>query len=109
MERAPNQPLFLRIAQVLIVCLGVWMILATSVLLVLALLAGKPVFGAVICMGSGLVLLWNVLGGILMYRGRDRVRRFVVSLPGWWPVKFVAFCIVLALTEEAITTTMTNL
>jgi len=89
MERAPNQPLFLRIAQVLIVCLGVWMILATSVLLVLALLSGKPVFGAVICMGSGLVLLWNVLGGILMYRGRDRVRQFVGSLPGWWPVKLV--------------------
>ena len=44
MERAPNQPLFLRIAQVVIVCLGVWMILATSAVLVLALLSGKPVF-----------------------------------------------------------------
>ena len=60
-------------------------------------------------MGSGLVLLWNVAGGILMYRGRDRVRRFVLALPGWWPVKFVAFCTLLALAEEAITTTMTNL
>ena len=91
MERAPKQPLFLGIARVVIVCLGVWMILATSVVLVLALLSGKPVFRARICMGSGLVLLWNVLGGLLMYRGRDRVRRFVVSLPGWWPVKFVTF------------------
>ena len=44
-----------------------------------------------------------------MYRGRDRVRSFVLSLPGWWPVKFVAFCTLLALAEEAITTTMTNL
>jgi len=48
--------LFLRIAQIVIVCLGVWMILTTSAVLVLALLSGKPVFRAVICMGSGLVL-----------------------------------------------------
>jgi hypothetical protein len=109
MKQSPNQPLFLRIAQIVIACLGVWMILTTSAVLGLALLSGKPVFRARICMGSGLVLLWNVLGGILMYRGRDRVRRFVVALPGWWPVKFVAFCIVLALAEEAITTTLTNL
>ena len=79
MRQSPNQPLFLKIAQVVIVCLGVWMVLSTSAVLVLALLSGKPVFRARICMGSGLVLLWNVLGGMLMYRGRDRVRRFVVS------------------------------
>ena len=33
----------------------------------------------------------------------------MVSLPGWWPVKFVVFCTVLALFEEAITTTLTNM
>ncbi len=79
MKHSPNQPLFLKIAQLVIVCLGGWMVLTTSAVLVLALLSGKPVFRARICMGSGLVLLWNVLGGMLMYRGRDRVRRFVVS------------------------------
>lgn len=109
METAEQEPQSLRIARIVIVCLGVWMIVATSALLVLALISGKPVFRAVICMGSGLVLFWNVLGGIVMYFGRDRVRRCVLSLPGWWPVKFVAFCTLLALAEEAVTTTMTNL
>ena len=109
MKQIPIQHRFLRITQIVIESLGLWMILATSAVLVLALCSGKPVFRAVVCMGSGLVLLWNVLGGILMYRGRDPVHRFVLSLPGWWPVKFVAFCILLALAEEAITTSMTNL
>jgi len=108
-ETAEQEPQSLRIARIVIVCLGVWMIVATSALLVLALISGKPVFRAVICMGSGLVLFWNVLGGIVMYFSRDRVRRCVLSLPGWWPVKFVAFCTLLALAEEAVTTTMTNL
>jgi hypothetical protein len=60
-------------------------------------------------MGSGLVLIWNVLGGLVMYRNRDRVRWLVLSLPGRWTVKFVVFCTLLALAEEAVTTTMTNL
>ncbi len=98
-----------RILTVLIVCLGVWMVVMTALLLAVALRFGKPVFRAVICMGSGLVLFWNVLGGLVMYRARDRVRRFVLSLPGWWGVKFVGFCTLLALAEEVVTTTMTNL
>jgi hypothetical protein len=96
MPKAETKPLIPRIAAILIVCLGVWMVLATSALLILALLSGKPVFRAVICMGTGLVLLWNILGGALLYRVRDRVREFVRALPGWWGVKFVAFCTVLA-------------
>jgi hypothetical protein len=109
MERGPDPSRLLRIARFLIVGLAGWMIFATAGLLILASLSGKPVFRAVIYMGSGLVLLWNVLGGLLMYRNRDPVRSFVRSLPGWWPVKFVVFCALLALAEEAITTTMTNL
>ena len=60
MDIAEPEPRDLRIARIVIVCLGVWMILATSAMLVLALLSGKPVFRAVICMGSGLVFFWNV-------------------------------------------------
>lgn len=32
MGRVPNHPLFLRVAERLIVCLGVWMVVATSAL-----------------------------------------------------------------------------
>jgi hypothetical protein len=105
-EGKPRSP---RIARITILCLGAWMILTTSAVLVLAELSGKPVFRAVIRMGSGLVFCWNVLGGLVMYLDRDRIRRFVLSMPGRWPVKFVAFCTLLALAEEAITTTLTNL
>ncbi len=102
-------PIVLKTAQRLIIILGVWMILATSFLFVIAMLSGKPVFRAVICMGSCLVLFWNILGGTVMYLSRDRVRRFVLDLPGRWSVKFVVFCVLLALAEEAITTRLTNM
>jgi hypothetical protein len=109
MASAEKEPLSLTIARWVILALGAWMILATSALVVLAQLSGKPVFRAVILMGSCLVLYWNVLGGLLMYAYRDRIRQIVLALPGWWPAKFVIFCTLLALAEEAITTTMTNL
>jgi hypothetical protein len=94
---------------VLIWLLGLEMAAGTAAILVLAILSGKPVFRAVILMGSGLVLIWNVLGGLVMYRCRDLARDVVISLPGGWGVKFVGLCTVLALAEEAVTTTMTNL
>ncbi len=109
MKTAEQEPQYLRLARIIIICLGLWMILCTSAVLILAEFSGKPVFRAVIRMGSGLVFFWNVLGGTVMYLARDKVRRIVQSLPGWWSFKFVGFCILLALTEEAITTTMTNL
>lgn len=108
-ERLPREPGCLKATRIIIVCLGGWMVFATAGLLVVARLSGKPVFCTVICMGSSLVLFWNVMAGFLMYCTRDRVARFVNALPGWWPVKFVLFCTVLALAEEAITTTLTNL
>lgn len=108
-DTAAREPGYLRAARIVILCLGAWMVLSTSAILVLAELSGKPVFRAVIRMGSGLVFGWNVLGGVVMYLDRDRIRRVVLALPGAWPVKFVGFCTLLALIEEAITTTLTNL
>src|SRR6185312_14752888 len=60
-------------------------------------------------MGLGLVLLWIATGGLLTWRFRDRVRSLAASIRGPWQVKFVLFCTLLAMTEEAITTSMTNL
>lgn len=89
-----------------LVALLIWL-LATSAL-VLAVSLAHPVHRAVILMGWGLILCWVVLGGALTYRYRDAVRVRVRALPWPWPVAFVVFCTVLALIEEAITTTMTN-
>lgn len=64
---------------------------------------------AVASMGSGLVLLWIVVCGSAMYIFRDRIRDLVLHIPAHWQVKFIVFGILMALLEEAITTTMTNI
>lgn len=64
---------------------------------------------AVILMASGLILLWVVGCGSAMVRYRDRISDWVRQAPLPWGVKFVLGCTVLAMVEEAITTTMTNL
>jgi hypothetical protein len=87
--------------------LALW--LAGSTLLVFIATIEKRVDHAVISMGTGLILLWIFGGGILMFLLRDKVRTFVLLLPGNWQVKFVLFATFLALTEEAITVGMTNL
>ncbi|MDX9973208.1 MAG: hypothetical protein RBU21_09485, partial [FCB group bacterium] len=69
----------------------------------------KPNARAVIGMAGGLIVLWVFLGGGLMVRYREPVCGYVRGLPGGWKTKFVLFATVLALIEEAITVTMTNL
>ena len=64
---------------------------------------------AVLGMGWGLILLWIGLGGGLMYRFREPIRRAVVRIRLDWRVRFVLLATGLALTEEMITTAMTNL
>lgn len=64
---------------------------------------------AVISMASGLILFWVVLGGIGMYLFREKIKTMIQRIPLHWQIKFVLFGILLALLEEAVTTTMTNL
>lgn len=60
-------------------------------------------------MATGLVAIWIWLGGGLMYRYRHAIRARVLAIPLHWRLKFVAFAILLAGLEEAVTVTMTNL
>jgi|GEM_PF-1926078 len=69
----------------------------------------NPVELAILGMAWGLIFFWIVVGGILARVYRDNVRHVVVHVPIGWKIKFVLFATVLALVEEAITTTMTNL
>jgi hypothetical protein len=93
----------------LILVLGGWLILSTSVVAVIALLAAPPNTRAVMLMGSGLVLLWVVVGGSIQFLLRNPLRQFIRGIPIDGRVKFTAFATILALTEEAVTVTMTNL
>lgn len=70
---------------------------------------GNPTVRAVIGMGWGVIILWIILCGGLMHLYRDQIRNFVLKININWQLKFVLFVTLLALLEEAITTTMTNL
>lgn len=64
---------------------------------------------AIIKMAMGLNVVWIVFCGSLMYWFRKPVSRFVRGIRFNWRVKFILFATVLALLEEAVTVTMTNL
>ena len=80
-----------------------------GLVLVFNLAVGDPVSRAVVEMGWGLIVLWVIVCGSLMLRFRDRIRIFVLRIKMSWKIKFVLFCTILAMIEEAITTTMTNM
>lgn len=87
--------------------IATWLVLATSA--VTFFVWPNPKARAVLGMGWGLIFLWIGLCGSLMRRFRDQARAFVQGLRWDWRVKFALFATALALLEEAITTTMTNL
>jgi hypothetical protein len=65
--------------------------------------------GAIMQMAAALAFIWNVLGGIIMFLARKRVRQWVAKSPLSQGATFIGFAIALALLEEAVTTTLTNL
>lgn len=93
----------------LIRLIAIWLGISTILVLTIALIGVNPNTRAVMLMGSGLILLWVLLCGSLMRWQRDAIRQVFQNLGGDWRVKFVLFATLLALVEEAITTTMTNL
>ena len=92
---------------VFIAALALWLLGTTSA--VTAFVWSNHRARAVIGMGWGLILLWVFIGGALMYGYREPIRAAVTRVRLDWRLKFVLFATLLALVEEAITTTMTNL
>jgi len=64
---------------------------------------------AVLGMGLGLYLFWIILFGAATALFRNQIRRAMDAVKIEWHLKFVVFCIALAMLEEVVTTTMTNL
>lgn len=94
---------------ILIRILAIWTVLSQIFLVVIFTLFLGPNSRAVMLMATGLMVLWIILGGTLMFRFREPIREFVLMLRLNWAVKFVLFGILLALLEEAVTVLMTNL
>jgi hypothetical protein len=93
----------------LIRILAVWAVLSQLFLLVIFTLFLGPNSRAVMLMATGLMGLWMIAGGLLMWRFRDSIREWVLKINLNWGIKFVLFSTLLALTEEAIAVLMTNL
>jgi hypothetical protein len=106
-----SKTIFSRItASFLIKALGVYSLLFIGVISTLILLSdAPPAEKAIIKMALGLILIWILFLGSLMVLFREQVVRFVKELPGPWTLKFFLFCLTLALLEEAVTVSMTNL
>lgn len=92
---------------VFVVGLALWLLTTTGAVTLVTW--GNPRQRAVLGMGWGLIIFWVLIGGLLMHRFRDSVRTVVLRIRLDWRIKFVIFCTALALLEEVITTTMTNL
>ncbi|MDX9755554.1 MAG: hypothetical protein RBU29_16440, partial [bacterium] len=86
---------------------GLWAVLVCT--LITVLVWQNPKDRATLLMADGLLLLWVLLGGWLNVRYRESVRVGFARVPLRWQTKLVLFGIALALLEEAITTSMTNL
>lgn len=64
---------------------------------------------AIVAMGAGLVVIWCGLGGLLQWRYRETIVRWIQRIPGGPRTQFVIACTGLALIEEVVATAMTNL
>ena len=92
---------------IFVAALALWLLLTTSAVTIFVWQNHRA--RAVIGMGWGLILLWIFLGGMLMHGFREPIRAAMARVRLDWRLKFILFATTLALIEEAITTTMTNL
>lgn len=97
-------------AKLLVGAIGAYSAVFVALLAVTALSSGSdPTARAIVSMLLGLLVLWVVVAGSAMYVFRDRIATAVRRAPFDWRVTFVLFATALALVEEAVTVTMTNL
>ncbi len=94
----------------LLIVISAWGVLSTTAVTVFILSKDPdPDHRAIIKMGVGLILIWCVLGGLVMWALRDRFVRWSTRIPLGWRTRFVLLCIAFAMLEEAVTTSLTNM
>lgn len=95
--------------RVLVAVIGAYSAAFVALLAASTLSSGDTTARAIVAMMLGLVALWVVAGGSVMYAYRDRFAARARAVPLDWRVTFVLSATALALAEEAVTVTMTNL
>jgi cbb3-type cytochrome oxidase subunit 3 len=86
--------------------LALWVFVRTTVVAIA--FWPHPIMRAVAGMAWGLILLWIVLGGGVMYLFRDRIKASLKPARLNWRISFFLLATLLAMCEEAVTTLMTN-
>ena len=106
---SPSSPRSDRITRWILIAIGVYTSLLVTLLNIFLLGSGKTIERAIILMADGLILFWIIIGGLLTPMLRRRLVPKLTAIPIDWRVRFVLLCTAMALLEEVITTTMTNL
>ena len=108
--QAPEAPLATdRVTRRLLVAVGVYSILLVVILNLIVLNFCKLHEKAIFMMADGLILLWIIVGGSLTLFLQKRLVPRLVAIPIDWRLRFVILSTIMALIEEVITTSMTNL
>lgn len=87
---------------------GYGIFITTAVAIVIYTGEKNPDKRAILSMGLSLILIWCISGGIIMRLTRDRFVKWSSRLRINWQFRFVILCIIMALIEEAVTTSLTN-
>ena len=98
-----------RITRWLLIAIGIYSAVLVSFLNLVILRSDKVRDRAIFLMADGMILLWIIVGGSLTPMLRRRLVPRLAAIPIDWRVRFVLLCTAMALIEEVITTTMTNL
>jgi len=109
-DLAPQAPLTTdRATRWLLVAVGVYSILLVGFLNLIVLNSNNVKDRAIFLMADGMIFLWIIVGGSLTPTLRRRLVPRLAAIPIGWRLRFVVLCTVMALIEEVITTSMTNL
>ena len=98
-----------RITRWLLIAIGVYSAILVSFLNLVILNSDNVKDRAIFLMADGMILLWIIVGGSLTPMLRRRLVPRITATPIDWRIRIVLFCTAMALIEEVITTTMTNL
>ena len=98
-----------RVTRWLLIAIAIYSVLLVSFLNLIILNSDNVKDRAIFLMADGMILLWIIVGGSLTPLLRSKVVPGLTAIPIDWRIRFVFFCTTMALIEEAITTSMTNL
>ncbi len=106
---SPSSPKTEHVTRWILIAIGIYTGLLVTLLNIFLLGSGKTIDRAIILMADGLILFWIIIGGSLTPMMRRMLVPKLCAISIDWRVRFVLLCTAMALIEEVITTTMTNL